>query len=44
LGAEWPERALLRAEVIEAGYGVGAIDSWLIPSLYRQPGMSDDRV
>ena len=41
LGAE-PEPALLRAELIEAGYGVVAIDSWPIPGLYRQPGMSDE--
>src|SRR5688572_22035177 len=39
LGAEWPERALLRAELIEAGYGIVAIDSLPIPTLYRQPGM-----
>jgi hypothetical protein len=39
LSPEWPERALLRAELIEAGYGVVAIDAWPIPSLYRRPGM-----
>jgi hypothetical protein len=39
LGAEWPERALVRAELIEAGYDVVAIDAWPIPSQYRQPGV-----
>jgi hypothetical protein len=39
LGPEWPERALLRAELIEEGYGVVAIDAWPIPRLHRQPGM-----
>jgi len=39
LGPEWPERALLRAELIEAGYDVVAIDAWPIPGLYRQAGM-----
>lgn len=36
---EWPERALMRAELIEAGYNVVAIDVWPIPGLYRRPGM-----
>jgi hypothetical protein len=36
LGPEWPERALLRAELIEAGYGVVAIDAWPPPRPYRQ--------
>jgi hypothetical protein len=39
LAPEWPERALLRAELIEAGYSVVAIDAWPIPRLYRRPGM-----
>jgi AmiR/NasT family two-component response regulator len=28
LAPEWPERALLRAELIEAGFDVVAIDRW----------------
>lgn len=40
LGPEWPERSLLRAELIEAGYSVVAIDSWPIPRLYREAGMT----
>jgi len=39
LSAEWPERALLRAQLIEQGYEVVAIDRWPIPRLYRQPAM-----
>jgi len=39
LGAEWPERALLRAQLIEEGYDVVAIDAWPIPRLYRRPDM-----
>ena len=39
LGPEWPERALLRAQLIEEGYDVIAIDAWPIPRLYRRPGM-----
>src|SRR5919204_176700 len=39
LGAEWPERALLRAQLIEEGYAVVAVDTWPIPRLYRRPGM-----
>lgn len=39
LGPEWPERALLRAQLIEEGYDVVAIDAWPIPRLYRRPGM-----
>jgi DNA-binding response OmpR family regulator len=38
LGREWPERALLRAQLIEEGYEVVAIDEWPIPRLYRRPG------
>lgn len=37
LGPEWPERALLRAQLIEEGCDVVAIDSWPMPRLYRQP-------
>jgi hypothetical protein len=40
LGPEWPERALLRAELIEEGYDVVAIDAWPIPQLYRRPRMT----
>jgi DNA-binding NtrC family response regulator len=39
VGAVWPERALLRAQLVEDGYEVIAIDAWPIPRLYRQPGM-----
>lgn len=39
LGPEWPERALLRAQLIEEGHDVIAIDAWPIPRLYRRPGM-----
>jgi hypothetical protein len=40
LGPEWPERALLRAQLIEEGHEVVAIDEWPLPRLYRQPGMT----
>jgi DNA-binding response OmpR family regulator len=40
VGPKWPERALLRAELIEAGYDVVAIDAWPIPRIYRRPGMT----
>ena len=39
LDAEWPERALLRAQLIEEGHEVVAVDTWPIPRLYRRPGM-----
>jgi hypothetical protein len=39
LGAEWPERALLRAQLIEEGHEVVAVDTWPIPRLYRRIGM-----
>jgi hypothetical protein len=39
LAPEWPERALLRAQLIEEGYDVVAVDAWPIPRLYRRPGM-----
>jgi hypothetical protein len=35
----WPERALLRAQLIEEGHEVIAVDTWPIPRLYRRPGM-----
>jgi hypothetical protein len=37
LGGEWPERALLRAQFIEEGYDVVALDAWPIPEMYRRP-------
>jgi hypothetical protein len=37
LGRAWPERALLRAQLIEDGHGVVAIDAGPIPSRYRRP-------
>jgi hypothetical protein len=39
LGAEWPERALVRAQLLEEGYEVVAIDTWPMPKFYRRPGM-----
>jgi hypothetical protein len=39
IGSEWPERALLRAQLIEEGYDVIALDAWPMPRLYRRPGM-----
>jgi hypothetical protein len=39
IGPEWPERALLRAQFIEEGYTVVAIDAWPIPRTYRKAGM-----
>jgi DNA-binding response OmpR family regulator len=39
LSAEWPNRALLRAELLEQGYEVAAADTWPMPRLYRQRGM-----
>ena len=38
LGAVWPERALLRAQLIEEGYEVVAIDAWPMPAAYCHPG------
>lgn len=35
---EWRERALLRAQLIEEGFEVVAIDRWPVPRPYRQPG------
>ena len=40
IGAEWPQRALLRAELIEAGFQVAAIDAWPIPGRYLRTGMT----
>lgn len=39
LGPEWPERALLRAQLIEEGYEVIATDAWPIPSQFRRSDM-----
>jgi len=39
LAAKWPERALVRAQLIEEGHEVVALDHWPIPRLYRRPGM-----
>lgn len=38
LGPEWPERALLRAQLIEDGYDVVATDAWPIPRQFLRPG------
>ena len=38
LVSEWPDRALLRAQLIEEGYEVIAVDAWPLPALYRVPG------
>jgi hypothetical protein len=40
LGPEWRERALLRAQLIEEGHDVIAIDAWPMPEPYRRPGMT----
>jgi DNA-binding response OmpR family regulator len=40
LGAGWPERALLRAQLIEEGHEVVAVDTWPIPRPYRRPGLT----
>ena len=39
LGAEWRERALLRAQLIEEWLEVVAVDQWPIPRIYHRPGM-----
>ena len=39
LGPEWPERALLRAQLLEEGYEVVATDAWPIPRQFLRPGM-----
>jgi len=39
IGCGWPERALLRAQLIEEGYNVVALDAWPMPREYRRPGM-----
>ena len=39
LSSEWRHRALLRAQLIEEGYEVVAVDGWPLPKLYRVPGL-----
>ena len=39
LGPQWPQRALLRAQLIEERYEVVAVDAWPLPGLYRWTGM-----
>jgi hypothetical protein len=39
LAPEWPERALLRTQLVEEGYDVVAIEAWPMPRKYRPPGM-----
>lgn len=39
LGPEWRDRALLRAQLVEEGCDVVAIDTWPMPDLFRRPGM-----
>jgi hypothetical protein len=36
---DWPERALLRAQLVEEGYEAVATDEWPIPATYRRPDM-----
>ena len=38
LGAEWPSRALLRAQLIEEGFDVLATDTWAKMRRYLLPG------
>src|SRR5687767_3642787 len=40
VGSEWPERALLRAQLIEEGYEVVAVDAWPIPGGQSRAGMT----
>src|SRR5215510_3068805 len=39
LGSEWLDRALLRAQLIEEGWDVVAIETWPMPRLYRRSDM-----
>ena len=39
IGAEWRDRAMLCAQLIEEGYDVLAFDEWPIPRAYRRAGM-----
>lgn len=38
IGAEWPARALLCAQLIEDGHKVVAADAWPVPRIYFQTG------
>jgi hypothetical protein len=38
VGRQWPDRALLRAQLIEEGYDVVASDVWPIQGFYREEG------
>ena len=38
LVSEWRDRALLRAQLIEEGYEVVAVEAWPLPTLYRVRG------
>jgi DNA-binding NtrC family response regulator len=37
---QWPQRALISAQLIEEGYKVVPVDTWPIPRLYRRPAMT----
>jgi hypothetical protein len=39
IGPEWPERALLSAQLIEEGYHVVATDAWPIPRQFLRSGL-----
>ena len=39
VGPEWPDRALLRAQLIEEGHDVLATDQWPIPRPFLRHGM-----
>lgn len=39
IGATWPLRALVRAQLIDEGYEVVATDSWPIPRQLLLPGL-----
>lgn len=40
ISAAWPSRALLRAELKEAGFDVVAIEGWPIPGPYVRPELA----
>lgn len=44
IGPEWPTRALLRAQLLDAGYEVVATDAWPIPRQFLRAGMKPDLV
>jgi hypothetical protein len=37
IAAQWPERALLRAQLIDEGFAVAAVDAWPIPGEFARP-------